>query len=78
MENETNKPLSDIKPINAVGKHAMVRQSVTSTDPLMLMHEIRKLEHWQRLLGEEATRALEVLHNEVASYVWGVKKQLKA
>ncbi|XP_044462942.1 kinesin-like protein KIN-7B [Mangifera indica] len=52
----------------------MVRQSVTSTDPLMLMHEIRKLEHRQRLLGEEATRALEVLHNEVASHRLGSKE----
>ena len=53
---------------NAVGRQAAVRQSVTSTDPSMLVHEIRKLEQRQRLLGEEANRALEVLHKEVASH----------
>uniref|UniRef100_A0A7N2RCX2 Uncharacterized protein n=1 Tax=Quercus lobata TaxID=97700 RepID=A0A7N2RCX2_QUELO len=55
------------RPRNAVGRQAMVRQSVTSTDPSMLVHEIRKLER-QRQLGEEANRALEVLHKEVSSH----------
>ncbi|KAJ4708699.1 Kinesin-like protein [Melia azedarach] len=73
VENESvlNKPLPEIHPRNAVGKHAMVRQSVTSTDPSNLVHEIRKLEQRQRQLGEEANRALEVLHNEVASHRLG-------
>ncbi|KAK7816205.1 kinesin-like protein nack2 [Quercus suber] len=56
------------RPRNAVGRQAMVRQSVTSTDPSMLVHEIRKLEQRQRQLGEEANRALEVLHKEVSSH----------
>lgn len=48
-------------------RQSMLRQSVTSTDPSMLVHEIRKLEMLQRQLGEEATQALELLHKEVAS-----------
>ncbi|XP_059432302.1 kinesin-like protein KIN-7B [Corylus avellana] len=56
------------RPRNAVGRQAMMRQSVTSTDPSMLVHEIRKLEQLQRQLGDEANRALEVLHKEVASH----------
>ena len=56
------------RPRNAVGRQAMVRQSATSTDPSMLVHEIRKLEQRQRQLGEEANRALEVLHKEVSSH----------
>ncbi|KAL1532933.1 Kinesin-like protein nack2 [Salvia divinorum] len=40
-------------------------KSVNST--VMLVTEIRKLETRQRQLGEEATRALELLHKEVAS-----------
>ncbi|KAJ4708834.1 Kinesin-like protein [Melia azedarach] len=73
VENESvfDKPLSETRPRNAVGKQAMVRQSVTSTDPSMLVNEIRKLEQRQRQLGEEANRALEVLHNEVASHRLG-------
>lgn len=55
----------------AVRRQAMVRRSVTSTDPSMLVHEIRKLEQRQRQLGEEANRALEVLHKEVASHRLG-------
>lgn len=49
----------------------MIRQSITSTDPSMLVHEIRKLEQLQRKLGEEANRALEVLHKEVSSHRLG-------
>lgn len=40
-----------------------MRQS--SAAPFTLMHEIRKLEHLQEQLGEEANRALEVLQKEV-------------
>ena len=49
----------------------MIRQSITSTDPSLLVQEIRKLEQLQRQLGEEANRALEVLHKEVASHRLG-------
>lgn len=52
----------------------MVRRSVTSTDPSMLVHEIRKLDERQRQLGDEANRALEVLHKEVASHQLGNKE----
>lgn len=49
-------------------RKAMFRQSMrqSSTAPFTLMHEIRKLEHLQEQLGEEANRALEVLQKEVA------------
>lgn len=57
--------------MNVVGRQAMVRQSVTSTDPSMLVQEIRKLEQRQRQLGMEANRALEILHKEVASHRLG-------
>lgn len=50
------------------GKQTM-RQS--STAPFTLMHEIRKLEHLQEQLGEEANRALEVLQKEVACHRQG-------
>ncbi|KAJ6912086.1 kinesin-like protein NACK2 [Populus alba x Populus x berolinensis] len=56
---------------NVVGRQAMVRQSVTSTDPSMLVQEIRKLEQRQRQLGVEANRALEILHKEVTSHRLG-------
>jgi centromeric protein E len=46
-----------------------MRQS--STAPFTLMHEIRKLEHLQEQLGEEANRALEVLQKEVACHRLG-------
>lgn len=70
VENESvsSKSTPVTRPRNAVGRQSMMRQSVTSTDPSMLVHEIRKLEQLQRQLGEEANRALEVLHNEVASH----------
>ncbi|XP_078445883.1 ATP binding microtubule motor family protein [Wolffia australiana] len=41
------------------------RQS--ATDPITLVSEIRKLEHLQLQLGEEATRALEVLQKKAGS-----------
>ncbi|KAL3639337.1 Kinesin-like protein nack1 [Castilleja foliolosa] len=53
---------------NTMGQHTM-RQS--STAPFTLMHEIRKLEHLQEQLGEEANRALEVLQKEVACHRLG-------
>lgn len=37
----------------------------------MLVHEIRKLEQKQRQLGDEANRALEVLHKEVTCHKLG-------
>lgn len=48
-----------------------MRRSTTSADPSMLVHEIRKLEQRQKQLGEEANRALEVLHKEVSSHRLG-------
>lgn len=53
---------------NTMGRNTM-RQS--STAPFTLMHEIRKLEHLQEQLGEEANRALEVLQKEVACHRLG-------
>ncbi|KAK6154013.1 hypothetical protein DH2020_013652 [Rehmannia glutinosa] len=53
---------------NTLGRQTM-RQS--STAPFTLMHEIRKLEHLQEQLGEEANRALEVLQKEVACHRQG-------
>lgn len=48
-------------------RNTILRQSMrqSSTAPFTLMHEIRKLEHLQEQLGEEANRALEVLQKEV-------------
>ncbi|XP_024967301.1 kinesin-like protein NACK2 [Cynara cardunculus var. scolymus] len=48
-----------------------LRQSAASINPCMLVHEIRKLEMRQRQLGEEANRALELLHKEVSSHRLG-------
>ncbi|XP_028053915.1 kinesin-like protein NACK1 isoform X1 [Camellia sinensis] len=56
------------KPRNTMGRQSM-RQS--SLAPFTLMHEIRKLEHLQEQLGEEANRALEVLQKEVACHRQG-------
>ncbi|KAK4395779.1 Kinesin-like protein NACK1 [Sesamum angolense] len=53
---------------NTLGRQTM-RQS--STAPFTLMHEIRKLEHLQEQLGEEASRALDVLQKEVACHKQG-------
>ncbi|OMO86964.1 hypothetical protein COLO4_20836 [Corchorus olitorius] len=54
-------------------RKTMLRQSMrqSSTAPFTLMHEIRKLEHLQEQLGEEANRALEVLQKEVACHRLG-------
>lgn len=46
-----------------------MRQS--SAAPFTLMHEIRKLEHLEEQLGEEANRALEILQKEVACHKLG-------
>ncbi|KAM7482975.1 hypothetical protein LguiB_007558 [Lonicera macranthoides] len=54
--------------LDRMGRQTM-RQS--STAPFTLMHEIRKLEHLQEQLGEEANRALEVLQKEVACHRQG-------
>ncbi|KAL8056737.1 hypothetical protein ABFX02_04G138300 [Erythranthe guttata] len=54
---------------NTGRKQTTMRQS--STAPFTLMHEIRKLEHLQEQLGEEANRALEVLQKEVACHRQG-------
>ncbi|KAG9160025.1 hypothetical protein Leryth_005765 [Lithospermum erythrorhizon] len=47
-----------------------LRQS-SAAPPFTLMHEIRKLEHLQEQLGEEANRALEILQKEVACHRLG-------
>ncbi|CAK8534080.1 unnamed protein product [Lathyrus sativus] len=54
-------------------RNTSLRQSMrqSSTAPFALMHEIRKLEHLQEQLGEEANRALEVLQKEVACHRLG-------
>ena len=54
-------------------RKTMLRQSMrqSSTAPFTLMHEIRKLEHLQEQLGDEANRALEVLQKEVACHRLG-------
>nr|GMD38898.1 kinesin-like protein NACK1 [Ipomoea batatas] len=53
---------------NTMGRQSM-RQSLAA--PFTLMHEIRKLEHLQEQLGDEANRALEVLQKEVAFHRLG-------
>ncbi|XVF12287.1 hypothetical protein REPUB_Repub08aG0102700 [Reevesia pubescens] len=68
-------PKLDLKDLgrNDKTRKTMLRQSMrqSSTAPFMLMQEIRKLEHLQEQLGEEANRALEVLQNEVACHRLG-------
>ncbi|KAL6965936.1 Kinesin-like protein nack2 [Sarracenia purpurea var. burkii] len=70
VENE-NRSLAESRKRKALGRQAVVRQSATSTDPSLLVHEIRKLEMLQRQLGEEANRALEVLQKEFACHKLG-------
>ncbi|GAA0184085.1 hypothetical protein LIER_31388 [Lithospermum erythrorhizon] len=53
------------------GLTRIVLPSIPSADPSIIVHEIRKLEMWQRQLGDEANRALELLHKEVVSYKLG-------
>ncbi|KAI8553262.1 hypothetical protein RHMOL_Rhmol05G0002000 [Rhododendron molle] len=66
VENESTSLVQSRKR-KALGRKTAVRQSATSADPSMLVHEIRKLEMLQRQLGEEANRALEVLQKEFSS-----------
>ncbi|CAI0450720.1 unnamed protein product [Linum tenue] len=62
----------DLKRSEKIRKTTL-RQSMRSSSaaPFTLMHEIRKLEHLQEQLGEEANRALEVLQKEVACHRLG-------
>ncbi|PSR89058.1 Kinesin-like protein [Actinidia chinensis var. chinensis] len=53
---------------NTMGRQTTRQSSMT---PFTLMHEIRKLEHLQEQLREEADRALEVLQKEVACHKQG-------
>uniref|UniRef100_A0ACD6AF60 Uncharacterized protein n=1 Tax=Avena sativa TaxID=4498 RepID=A0ACD6AF60_AVESA len=54
-------------------KMSKIRNSIrqSSTAPLMLKHEIRKLEQLQQQLEVEANRAIEVLHKEVECHKHG-------
>ncbi|KAL5726532.1 Kinesin-like protein nack1 [Ranunculus cassubicifolius] len=68
-------PISDGKELvrgnktrKTMGRQTM-RQSTAT--PFTLVHEIRKLEHLQEQLGEEANRALEVLQKEVSCHRLG-------
>ncbi|MQL97117.1 hypothetical protein Taro_029803 [Colocasia esculenta] len=63
-------PLREARGTHMAGRaRNTMRQS--STVPFMLVNEIRKLEHLQSQLGEEANRALEVLQKEVACHRQG-------
>ncbi|XWS70127.1 hypothetical protein CRYUN_Cryun03dG0022500 [Craigia yunnanensis] len=73
-ENEPVPGAPDAWPRKTVRRHSTLRQSATSADTSMLVHEIRKLEQRQRQLGEEANRALEVLHKKVSSHKLGNKE----
>ncbi|GAB2245929.1 hypothetical protein Droror1_Dr00001422 [Drosera rotundifolia] len=64
---------SEARHKNNSRRRQTLRQSVTSTDPSLLMQEIRKLEMLQRQLGEEANRALDFLHKEMASNKLGTQ-----
>ncbi|PON66062.1 Kinesin-like protein [Parasponia andersonii] len=70
-DSNNGKSTPETRSRTAIRRQAMVRRSVTSTDPSMLVHEIRKIEQRQQQLGEEANRALEVLHKEVDSHRLG-------
>ncbi|MED6217979.1 hypothetical protein PIB30_022735 [Stylosanthes scabra] len=63
---------------SAVGKHTPDRRKVVgrqailaSPDPSILVGEIRKLEHRQLQLCEDANRALEVMHKDFATHNLG-------
>ncbi|KAM3301098.1 kinesin-like protein NACK2 [Capsicum chacoense] len=49
-------------------RQAAIRRSTNSTNPSMLVHEIRKLEMRQRQLGDEANHAFQLLHKEFSSH----------
>ncbi|KAJ7979191.1 Kinesin-like protein [Quillaja saponaria] len=68
---KVQKGLNQFGPSSHAVRQATLRNSVTSTDPSMLVSEIRKLEQRQRQLGDEASRALEVLHKDFASHKLG-------
>ncbi|MCL7037541.1 hypothetical protein MKW94_021026 [Papaver nudicaule] len=70
-ENESisEDPVSLTGKRSKLGRNTMMRKS--TADPSTLVHEIRKLEKRQKQLGEEANRALEVLHKEVSSHKLG-------
>ncbi|XP_027368734.1 kinesin-like protein KIN-7B [Abrus precatorius] len=55
----------------AVGRQAMLKNLFSSPDPSILVGEIRKLEHRQLQLCEDANRALEVLHEDFATHKLG-------
>ncbi|KAM3268742.1 kinesin-like protein NACK1 isoform X1 [Capsicum chacoense] len=65
---EEKAPVRGERTRNTMGRQS-VRQSLAA--PFTLMHEIRKLEHLQEQLGDEANRALEVLQKEVACHRLG-------
>ncbi|XP_009589619.1 kinesin-like protein NACK1 [Nicotiana tomentosiformis] len=65
---EKKAPVRSERTRNTMGRQSM-RQSLAA--PFTLMHEIRKLEHLQEQLGDEANRALEVLQKEVACHRLG-------
>ncbi|CAN4088811.1 unnamed protein product [Withania somnifera] len=65
---EEKAPVCGERTRNTMGRQSM-RQSLAA--PFTLMHEIRKLEHLQEQLGDEANRALEVLQKEVACHRLG-------
>ncbi|KAK4350040.1 hypothetical protein RND71_029353 [Anisodus tanguticus] len=65
---EEKTPVHGERTRNTMGRQSM-RQSLAA--PFTLMHEIRKLEHLQEQLGDEANRALEVLQKEVACHRLG-------
>ncbi|KAG9147556.1 hypothetical protein Leryth_007347 [Lithospermum erythrorhizon] len=68
---EDNGSLSSSTPLSRTrarnGLTRMVRHSIKAADPSIIVHEIRKMEMRQRQLGDEANRALELLHKEVVS-----------
>ncbi|XP_061361587.1 kinesin-like protein KIN-7B isoform X2 [Gastrolobium bilobum] len=55
----------------AVGRQAMLKNLLAVPDPSILVGEIRKLEHRQLQLCEDANRALEVLHKDFATHKLG-------
>ncbi|KAK6941238.1 Kinesin motor domain [Dillenia turbinata] len=62
----SGSPSPRIQAVKAAGRQAIVRWSATS-NVSSLVCEIRKIDLQQRQLGEEANRALEVLHKEIDS-----------
>uniref|UniRef100_A0ACD6A0S8 Uncharacterized protein n=1 Tax=Avena sativa TaxID=4498 RepID=A0ACD6A0S8_AVESA len=58
-----------LQPSKIIKIRNSIRQSYTA--PLMLKHEIRKLEQLQQQLEVEANRAIEVLHKEVECHKHG-------